>query len=398
MNDRNRAAAGGGLIVLLATLTALSPFSIDTYLPALPALAHYFGVSHHAVQHSLSTFFAGLALGQLAYGPVSDRTGRRPVLFFGLALYLATSVVCALAPTAGVLIAGRFAQGLGAAAGPVVARAVVRDTWSGRRAARAISYVVMVMTTVPIVAPVVGGHLLRWFDWQSIFWLLTGFAVVCIGLVGFALAETNRPGPGPRSSLWHRFAAYAHLLRDARVIAYLVCGGAAFGVLFSFITGSSFVYIQVFGIAPDHFGYYFALNMVSILGANYLNGRLVTHYGYRRLLAIAAVWLLAAVLGLLACTLFHLGGLYGVIVPMFFATAGIGVVAANTVAGLLNLAPRNAGAASSLFGVAQFVFGALASVCVSALPTGPTLAMALSIAGFGAVSFAAQLPLGREGG
>lgn len=391
----SRKNPGAGLIVLLATLVALAPLSIDTYLPSLPVLAQYFGTSHASVQHSLSTFFLGLALGQLAYGPISDRFGRKPVLFFGIALYLLTSVFCATASSVGALIGGRFVQGLGAAAGPVVGRAIVRDTWSGTYAARAMSYVVMVMTTAPVVAPIIGGHILTWFDWQAIFWLLTGFAVICLLLVGFVLHESNRPAEAATPSVWRRYAAFGHLVQDPRVIMYLVCGGATFGVLFSFITGSSFVYINTFGVAASHFGYFFAINVLAMTSANYINGRLVVRYGYRRLLGIASVDVLLFATMLLVFEALRVGGLAGVIIPVFFATGGIGVVASNTVTGLLNIAPKSAGAVSSLFGVSQFLFAALASACVSAFHTNPAIAMAIAMFGLSVIAFAAQWLLSR---
>lgn len=390
-----QAKQGASRIILIASLVALAPLSIDTYLPSLPVLASYFSTSHANVQHSLSTFFLGLAIGQLIYGPVSDRFGRRPVLLFGITLYLLTSVLCAQAVSIGMLIGGRFLEGVGAAAGPVVGRAIVRDTWSGEYAARAMSYVVMTMTTVPVLAPIVGGHMLSWFDWQSIFWLMTGCGLVCFLIVALLLEESNPKGRGMPSSLWQRFSVFGHLLRDLRVIAYLVCGGAVFGVLFSFITGSSFVYINVYGVSPSHFGYYFAINVLAMTSANFLNGRLVTRYGYRRMLGIAAAVVVMAALLVPLLAVLKIGGLYGVIVPMFFATGGIGVVASNTVTGMLNIAPESAGAVSSLFGVSQFLFAAAASACVGFLQAGPTLAMGVVMFALSVLAFLAQWLLRR---
>src|SRR5699024_8551233 len=162
------------LIILLGLLAAIGPLSIDTYLPSMPAIAAELGATSSLVQQSVSAYFIGLAAGQLICGPCSDRYGRRPVLFVGLGLYLAATLACVLAPTIGILIAGRTLQGLGAAATPAAGRAVIRDIWSGDQAARAMSFVMMVMAFAPLIAPMLGGQIFAWFGWRAIFWLMAG--------------------------------------------------------------------------------------------------------------------------------------------------------------------------------------------------------------------------------
>lgn len=364
-----------GLIALLGLLSAFSPLSIDLYLPSLPAIAGDFGVPSASVQQSLSTFFLGLAAGQLFYGPMSDRYGRRPALYVGIGIYLVASIACAVATDIHALVIARAVQGLGAAASPVAARAIIRDVYEGRRAAQAMSFVIMVMAVAPLTAPLIGGQILAFFGWRGIFWVLTGFALLSLALVAFRLPETNGPERRGDVHLIALFQAYGTLLADPRARAYLACGPLVFAALFAYVTGAPFVYIEVFGVDPQYFGFYFAVNVLGLVAGNYLNSRLVMRMGYRRLLGAGVVVTLASSLVLLAVALSGRGGLLGIMLPLFFAVGTVGIVGANTVAGLLELFPRNAGAASALFGTVQFGMAALAGVAVGALNDGSAVAM-----------------------
>ena len=349
-------------IAVLGMLTAIAPLSIDMYLPAMPGLARQFAVDPAYVQYSLSLFFLGLAAGQLTYGPLSDRYGRRPILYFGITLYLVAGVACALSTSVGMLIVARAAQGFGAAAAPVMARAVVRDRFAGAKAASVMSFVVMVMATAPLVAPIVGGLVLTFASWQGIFWLLCVYALMCLVALTALLPESHPPERRTRDrSLVAQYIGYLALLRRGPITLFLVCGGLMFGALFSYVAASSFIYINQFGVDESVFGFYFGANVLAMLVGTAANGRLVMRFGYRTLLGVAVANTLGCSLVLLATTLTGFGGFWGVAIPLFFLLSTVGVAGANTVAGLLDQAPDAAGAASALFGVVQFSCGALAT-------------------------------------
>src|SRR5699024_3196706 len=213
-----------------------------------------------------------------------DRFGRRPVLFIGLGLYLIATLISVLAPTIGILIIGRLVQGLGASATPAAGRAVIRDIWSGDRAARAMSFVMMVMAFAPLIAPILGGQIFTYFGWRAIFWLMVGFGAFLVMLVQFRLPETNGPERRAGVSIGDYFRAYRYLLASGRTWGYLLAGGLSFATMFAYITGSSFVYIGYFDIKPEYFGFFFALNVIGLTLCNWLNSRFVAHFGYLYLL------------------------------------------------------------------------------------------------------------------
>lgn len=350
------------MVCVLGLLTAVAPLSIDTYLPAMPALAKQFNVEPAYVQYSLSLFFVGLGFGQLLYGPVSDRHGRRPILFFGLVLYFFASIACALSTSVGMLIVARLIQGLGAAAGPVMARAIVRDRFSGAKAASVMSFVVMVMGAAPLLAPMLGSLILFLGQWRLIFWVLVVYAVIALIALSILLAESHPHHRRIRDrSLAAQYWGYLSLLRRLPVVLYLTCGGLMFGALFSYVAAASFVYIDEFGVDESIFGFYFSANIVSMLIGTFTNGRIVERFGYRTLLGVAVANTLVCALVLVATTYTGFGGFWGVAVPLFFLLSTVGMAGANTVAGLLDLAPDASGAASALFGVCQFACGAIAT-------------------------------------
>lgn len=380
-------------IGVLGMLTAIAPLSIDMYLPAMPGLADEFAVDPAHVQYSLSLFFLGLAAGQLTYGPFSDRYGRRPILYFGIVLYLAATIVCALSISIDMLITARAAQGFGAAAAPVMSRAIVRDRFSGSESASVMSFVVMVMATAPLVAPIVGGLVLTFATWQGIFWLLCVYAVLCLVALTVLLPESHPLAQRTRErSLASQYLGYLALLRRPRIALFLLCGGFMFGALFSYVAASSFVYINQFGVDKSLFGFYFGANVLAMLVGTALNGRLVMRLGYRMLLGVAVVNTLLCSLVLLATTTTGFGGFWGVAIPLFFLLSTVGVAGANTVAGLLDQAPDAAGAASALFGVVQFSCGAFASWLVGALG-GDANAMAIVMSASAGLSTCAYLLL-----
>lgn len=380
------------LIVLLGLLAAIGPLSIDTYLPSIPTIAKDFGTTTALVQQSVSAYFLGLAAGQIICGPFSDRFGRRPVLFLGLVLYLVATVACVVSPTIGFLIVGRAIQGLGAAATPAAGRAVIRDIWSGEKAARAMSFVMMVMAFAPIIAPLLGGQIFTHFGWPAVFWLMAGFGALLIFLVQFRLPETNGPERRADISIGAYFRAYRHVLADSRAWAYLLTGGLSFGALFAYITASSSVYIDFLGVNPEYFGFVFAVNVIGLTLGNWLNSRYVTRFGYHKLLGVGTSISVLGAVALLVCALTMKIDLATVIIALFFAVGPVSMTGANAIAGLLNLFPKNAGAASALFGLFQFGLGAVAGTLTGLFATyTPPVAMASAMILMSCGAFAAWL-------
>jgi len=367
------------LIILLGLIAAIGPLSIDTYLPSLPAIGEELSAASALVQQSVSAYFFGLAAGQILCGPLSDRFGRRPILFGGLGLYLVATLACIKAPTIGVLIGARALQGLGAAATPAAGRAVIRDIWSGDQAARAMSFVMMVTAFAPLLAPIIGGQIHAHFGWRAIFWLMLAFGCMLMALVQFRLPETHTAARRAGISIASYFRAYAHILADRHAWGYLLAGGLSFATMFAYITGSPFVYIHFFGVSPEYFGFFFGLNVIGLTLGNWLNSRFVARLGYLRLLGAGTAVSASSVLALLICSYTATGGIVAVVITLLFAVGPVGMTGANAIAGLLNLYPHNAGAASALFGVAQFGFGAVAGILTGLFYSGTPVAMALAM-------------------
>lgn len=380
-----------GIILLLAFLAAIGPLSIDTYLPSLPAIAADFGANSSAAQQSVTAFFVGIAAGQLIAGPLSDRYGRRPILLIGFGLFFITCIACALAPNIETLIYARLLQGLSAAVSPAAGRAMVRDIWEGNEAARAMSYITMAMVVAPLLAPMIGGVIMSYWEWRTIFWFLLAFAALALALVLIRLPETNGPEKRGDVRLPDYFRAYGLVLSKQQSWAYLLCGGFSLATMFAYITGSPFVYIEIFNVPEAYFGFFFGLNVVGLFLGNLINARLVTRFGYLTMLVAGVTTTLIGALLLLFTSYFAIGGIVAVVIGLFIAVAPASMVGSNSTVGLMNKFPRNAGAAMGVFGVAQFGLGAAASFLVGVFYTGTPVAMALAMAITAACSFLAML-------
>jgi len=366
-------------VLILSALVAFAPMSIDMYLPALPALERYFGADTAAVQHTLASFFVGLAVGQLLYGPIADRYGRKPPLYAGLGLYVFASAACALAPSIGSLTGLRFLQAIGGCAGMVVARAVVRDLYDRQESARVFSILLMVMGIAPIVAPLAGGYLLTWFGWRSIFWVLALFGVVCLAAVKWRLPETI-PSGQPRMPLSKALKNYTGLLADRRYLGYALSGGFGQAGMFAYISGSPYVFIDLYGVPAHYYGWLFGLNATGIIAFTQFNRRLLSKYPSDRILEFGNLAGFLMCLVLLSAAASNAAGLVGILVPLFFVVALRGLTFPNASAGAMAPFPDKAGSASALLGSVQFAIAAIASGAVSLFHNGTALPMAGVIA------------------
>jgi DHA1 family bicyclomycin/chloramphenicol resistance-like MFS transporter len=377
------------LIGVLGALSALGPLSIDLYLPAFPALADDLGSRESSIQLTLTACLAGLALGQAFVGPLSDALGRRRPLLVGLVLYGLASVVCALAPSTAALVAGRFLQGLAGAAGVVIARAVVRDLHTGSAAARFFSRLMLVTGLAPILAPVLGAELLRFTSWRGVFWVLAVVGVLLLGLVAVGLRETLPVARRRDGSLRDTARTYAGLATDRVFMGYALSGGLAFAALFAYISGSSFVLQDMYGITPQGYALLFGVNSLGLTIMSQVNGRLVDRVPLRTLLRSGMI--VTAVGGVLAVAVAAtgFGGLTGIATALFLVASGIGFVMPNSTALALADHPEAAGTASALLGALQFVVGAVAAPLVGAFADGTALPMAVVIAVAGVGGLAA---------
>jgi DHA1 family bicyclomycin/chloramphenicol resistance-like MFS transporter len=368
--------------------------SIDMYLPSLPALARALQADAAAVQMTLAAFFVGMALGQTLYGPLADRFGRKRPLYAGIALYVLASVACALASDIRTLIAARFVQALGACSGMVIARAVVRDLFAAQDAARMFSVLMLVMGVAPILAPLAGGQLLLHFGWASIFWALGGFGLLCLAVSLLWLPETHR---GVRSalSIGGVLRAYGRLLADRGFLRYALSGALASAALFAYIAGSPFVFIDLYGLPAQHYGWLFGSNALGLIAASQINRRLLRERSAAHVLHAASAANLAFALLLVACAVSGVGSLMGIVVPLFGFVASLGFVFPNATA--LAMAPQgaNAGTAAALLGILQFGLATVSSVLVSAAQNGSAVPMAAAILACAAASFVALRALGR---
>lgn len=368
------------LVLILGTLTAFGPLAIDMYLPGLPSIAREFGTNTAAAQNTLSVFFVALAAGQAIYGPIADRVGRKLPLLIGFSIFTLASVACVLAPTLEALILARLFQALGGCAGMVVSRSVVRDLFDSRESARVYSFLMLVLGVAPITAPLIGGQLLMVSGWRAIFGLLACFGILCLALVAFGLPESLPVELRIREGLGSVFAVYKELLFNRHFIGYALTGGLISAAMFSYIAGSPFVIIELYGVQPQYYGFIFGSNALGLIGASQINRWLLGRYTSDSILKFALISAAMAGISLLIIGLIGQGGLVALLIPLFVCVASGGFVGPNTTA--LAMAPhgRVAGSASALLGALQFTVGTLASTSVSMLHNGTVIPMAGTIA------------------
>jgi MFS transporter, DHA1 family, multidrug resistance protein len=381
------------MVLILGALTAFSSMSIDMYLPAFPQMARDLGVPLGTVQLSISAFLFGSAAGQLFYGPLADRYGRRRPLLWGLSLYVASTIGCACVQTGEGLLFWRVVMALGGGAGMVVARAVVRDLYNTSEAARMFSLLMLIMGAAPILAPILGGQLLMVTGWRGIFGFLGIFGALSIAAAAVGLPESLPVERRIRHGFGAMSAVYGRLLCNRHFLRYAVALGCVAGVNFSYISGAPFLFIELNGISPQHFGLFFGANACGLIAASQVNRRLLRRFSVGRILnaalgANAATGLLLVVTGMTGA-----GGFPVQVVLLFLSIASTGLLYPNITA--LTMAPfdKSAGSASALLGTIQYTIGASAGAVVGVLHNGTALPMVATMAACGIAGWCAVVGL-----
>ncbi|WP_052499650.1 Bcr/CflA family multidrug efflux MFS transporter [Streptomyces vietnamensis] len=394
------AARRTGLLVtlVLGGLTALPPLSMDMYLPALPEVTGALRAPAATVQLTLTACLAGMALGQLVVGPMSDKWGRRRPLLIGMLVYVLATAVCALAPTAELLIGFRLLQGLAGAAGIVIARAVVRDLYDGVEMARFFSTLMLISGVAPIIAPLIGGQILRLTDWRGVFHVLTVIGVLLTVVVWRFLHETLPAERRHEGGVGEALRTMRGLLADRVFTGYMLTGGLAFAALFAYISASPFVVQEIYGASPQTFSLLFGLNSIGLVAVGQINGKLlVGRVSLDKALGFGLGTILLAGLALTLMTTGVLGkvGLAPVAAGLFVLMSAMGLAMPNTNAQALMRTPHAAGSASALLGTSSFLIGAVASPLVGIAGEHTAVPMAVVQLGCAVLALACFLGLCR---
>ena len=371
------------LVLVLGLLAAFGPLAIDMYLPAFSAIGRDLSTTSSAVGWTLAVYFVGLAVGQLVVGPVADRVGRSGPLRAGITVFVAGSVLAALATSIELLVVARGIQSLGGAACAVTSRAVVRDLYRGRDAARVNSRLVLVMGVAPIVAPLIGGALLAAAGWRSIFVLLAVLGTAAYAATRRFLPETRPAASSPDSA--PRVGLARALISDRGFVTYAVIAASSSAALFGYITGSPLVFIEIHHVAPGHFGWFFGANAAGYIGFSQLNARLVRDHAPQSLLKLGLCGLTSASLALVITSLTS-SALWPVAASCFVLLASLGFVLSNAIALALEDHGERAGSAAAVMGALQFGLAASASGVVSARYDGTALPMSTTVFGLALVA------------
>ena len=366
--------------VTLGLLSAVGPFAIDMYLPALPTIAADLHASTGATQMTLTMFFLAFGICQIIYGPVSDMVGRKPPLYVGLVLFLLGSIGCGLAGSVNTLIAFRFVQGVGASAVMVIPRAIIRDLHTGTEATRLMSLVMLVFSVSPILAPLTGSALIVPFGWRAVFAAVTVAAVLGLVLVATQLPETRRSEDRVNGDLAAVLGGFKHLLQDRSFLGLTFIGGLGMASFFAFLASSSFIYIDHFGLTPTQYSFGFSVNAIGFIGASQFAARLGSRYGAARVVRSAVSLYALGAIVLLALTLAGVDSLAVLVSLLFFTFAFLGLVIPTTMVLALEEHGPIAGLAASLGGTLQMVTGGAVIALVSLFFDGTALPMVATIA------------------
>lgn len=377
---------GRGLIVLLGALTAFDPLSIDMYLPAFSDIQSEFMTSIDKVELSMSAFFIGMAFGQLFYGPLSDRFGRKKPLLAGMLLYLIATIGCAFAPNIETFIFLRILQALGGCAGMVITRAVIRDLFDSKKVADFLSSMALIMGLAPILAPSIGGFVNHLLGWRAIFGLLAVSNIVCLACIYFLLPETlTTTKRSTQLSIGSMLTSYGKLFRQRSFVGYLIPDTAIRAGMFAYIAGSPFVFIELYGIPKEHYGWIFGMNAVGLMAASQINRRLLKRFDSDLILrwSVRVAALAAAVVFISPQ---FSSQILMLLVPIFLFLATLNFVGPNALAGALSSQGHQAGTASALYGCMQWSLASASSFMVSHFHNGTAMPMTGTILACGLIS------------
>lgn len=353
-------------LALLISLSSFGPLTMSIYTPVMPLIGSDLGAGADSVKYTLTTYMVGFAVGQLFYGPISDRFGRRPVVLVGVAFFTLMSFGCAFADSISGLIGLRVLQGLGAASGAVLGRALLRDAYEAKEMPLVMSWIALAMNVSPAVAPSIGGFLGQQFGWRSTFWFVGGFGALLFVAMALALGETNR-FRSDRLDLGHLTRGSGEMLRNRRFLGYVLTLGFAFAINFGMLAGTPFILQDKLGFSPREFGLIVLLSVSGFAAGNFVNNRLVGRVSSIAILRLAG-WFHVAALAIMAAL--SLGGIatwWAIVGPHMVLSFGSGMIGPNASAGAVSLYPRLAGTASSWVGLAQMGMGALGTVIVAVL-------------------------------
>lgn len=379
------------LTIYLGTLAALGPLAIDMYLPAFPRIAEAFGAQVPDIQRTLASYFVGIALGQLIYGPLADRLGRKAPLYFGLALFGLGSAGCAMAWSVRSLTVIRLVQAMGGCAEMVICRAIVRDLFDDRKAAKVFSSLMLVMGLAPILAPLVGGFLAGHWGWRAIFWLHAGAGVATLVSTALFFRESLPPERRTRQSGGDVLRTNVRLLGHREFMLHALTVSVGTAGLFAYVGGSPYVFEKIFHISEARFGLFFGPIACGIIGMSQVNGFLAGRFDIRTVLRFALIANAASACALLIDALTHFGGFWGIYLPLWFFIASMGFVFPNTTVLAMSPHGRIAGNASAVLGSLQFGISAIGGLIVSGLqnaqvtPTPVPMAATIAICGTAAL-------------
>lgn len=360
-------------LLILSALMAFTSLSTDIYLPAMPTMEKQLGGN---AELTITGFLTGFAIAQLIWGPISDRIGRKLPLFIGMVLFVIGSVGCAFSESMGTVVFWRIFQAVGACVGPMLSRAMIRDSFAQSQAAQMLSTLTIIMAIAPIAGPFIGGGLLKVASWHWIFWLLAMIGVLMFTAI-FKLPETLPTEKRASGSVWNAFKNYRTLFANGTFMRYTLSVTFFYVAAYAFITGSPFVYIDYFGVAEQNYGFLFGINIIGIVGLSFLNRKLVSRFALSKLLVVASLIAFAASAVLFALVWANIGGIWGVVAPLFVMFSMNAIIAACANAAALAAVPNQiAGSAAALLGSLQYGSGIVSSLLLAAFSSGTPFTMA----------------------